>query len=93
MKRGKTVAVCYDGKSGRRVPGVVTETRRGHHIKVRFKPWGVDEAPEVEAWFRRDRPRRYFTAFVESENALMPALFSAPGDFYSVYRWPRNEQA
>lgn len=52
MKRGQKVAVCYDGKWGRRVPGIVTGTRNGHHIRVRFVPYCSEDEKELEAWFR-----------------------------------------
>jgi hypothetical protein len=55
MKRGTIVAVCHDGKWGRRVKGVVVDTRNGHHIKVRFEnPDDETEgAPkEIEFWAR-----------------------------------------
>lgn len=51
MKRGTVVAVCHDGKWGRRVQGVVIATRQGHHIQVRF-PHPETGAP-VEFWARR----------------------------------------
>lgn len=56
MKRGQAVAVCHDGKWGRRVKGEVIETRRGHHIKVRFEHC---DAGVVEFWCRINRVIRY----------------------------------
>lgn len=50
MKVGTKVAVCQDGKWGRRVPGIVIQQRNGHHIKVRFTYPGE---PETEFWARR----------------------------------------
>lgn len=98
MKRGMKVAVCYDGKYGRRVPGIVTATRRGHHIKVRFIPYASEDNTEVESWFRIKRSkcngqRKYFGGWARYENALMPMLFTmfgatAPGDYYTVHKWP-----
>lgn len=51
MKYGQKVAVCHDGKWGRRVQGEVVGTRRGHHIKIRFNS-PVDDKP-VEFWARK----------------------------------------
>lgn len=99
MKRGQKVAVCYDGKWGRRVPGIVTGTRNGHHIQVRFVPRYTDDEKEIEAWFRAKkrgrkygRAPKYFGGWVRSDNALMPILFplfgaTAPGDWYTVHKW------
>lgn len=57
MKRGAKVAVCHDGKWGRRVEGVVVQTRNGHHIKVRFQD--LDGEP-VEFWARKHPAIRYW---------------------------------
>lgn len=51
MKRGTIVAVCHDGKWGRRVQGEVVATRRGHHIQVRFPHPETDEP--VLFWARK----------------------------------------
>lgn len=57
MKRGTVVAVCHDGKWGRRVKGEVVATRRCHHILVRFPHPETNEP--VEFWARRVPPIRY----------------------------------
>ena len=41
VKRGDTVAVCYDGKWARREKGVVVKTHNGHHITVQFKLYAL----------------------------------------------------
>ena len=51
MKRGTKVAVCHDGKWGRRVQGEVIATRNGHHIKVSFPH--PETGNPVEFWARR----------------------------------------
>lgn len=53
MKRGAKVAVCHDGKWGRRVQGEVVATRRGHHIKVRFPH---PESGELSSFWARVIP-------------------------------------
>lgn len=50
MKRGQIVAVCHNGKWGRRVKGEVVATRQGHHIKVRFP--NPDTGAPLEFWAR-----------------------------------------
>lgn len=57
MKRGDKVAVCHDGKWGRRVLGEVVATRNGHHIKVAFPHPENDSV--VEFWARKEKPVRY----------------------------------
>jgi hypothetical protein len=59
MKRGTVVAVCHDGKWGRRVKGVVVETRKGHHIKVKFPNPASETEEEVEFWARRSPAVRH----------------------------------
>lgn len=93
MKRGQTVAVCYDGKYGRRVKGVVTKQHNGHHVTVRFTPW-PDGDKEVEIKFRQRKHRnhKFFGGWARYADALMPVLFpmfgaTAPGDYYSVLKW------
>lgn len=92
MKRGDVVSVCYDGKLGRSQRGVVTKTRNGHHIQVRFIPWASDDEQEVECWFRahkdiwRKPQRKYFGGYLRSENALMTMMLGLPGDWYAVYK-------
>lgn len=57
MKIGKTVAVCHDGKWGRRVKGTVVGTKNGYRIKVRFR--NPDTGEDVEFWFRK-RPTIHY---------------------------------
>lgn len=57
MKRGDKVAVCHDGKWGRRVEGEVVATRNGHHVKIRFFHPGTDAW--VEFWARKQPSIRY----------------------------------
>lgn len=49
MKYGDKVAVFYDGKLCRGAKGIVTKTKNGHHIKVKF----TYDGKEIEAWFRK----------------------------------------
>lgn len=53
MKLGAKVNVFQDGKRARKGSGVVTATRNGHHIKVRF----TYEAMTTETWFRKSKVR------------------------------------
>lgn len=55
MKRGDKVFVCHDGKYGRRVVGVVTKTRNGHHIEVEF-PNPADDAGGMVRFTARKIP-------------------------------------
>lgn len=96
MKYGNKVAVCYDGKLSRSVEGMVTKTRNGHHIKVRFPLWAEEEEKIVECWFRVKRSWKkrvkYYAGYVRHENAFMPKLAGwlgqeIPGDYYAVYKW------
>ena len=92
MKRGDIVAVCYDGKWGRRTMGEVIGTRKGSHILVSFKEYAGDSI--LQHWFRR-RPRRrryggkpfYYAGFVPVDRSLMRAMFVSPGDWYVIYEW------
>jgi hypothetical protein len=93
MKRGDVVAVCYDGKWGRRVKGEVIATCKGYKILVRFPEWG-EEHNIIEHWFKVRRheikyggARKYFGGFVPVEKSLMKMLFNLPGDWYAVYKW------
>jgi len=90
MKYGDEVAVCYDGKWGRRVKGKVIKTHNGHHITVRH-PLYADEGVVETRFRRKDRGRyarkRIFSGWVRHSDALMPMLFGAPGDWYSVVKW------
>ena len=80
-KKNDIVYVCYDGKLGRKVEGVVL-INRGFAIKVRFKLWVEKEI--VEQWFVRVSDEAY-GAYVRQEGSLMKALMGTPGDWYSVY--------
>lgn len=98
MKYGDKVAVCYDGKLGRRVPGIVTKTRNGHHIRVRFTPYLSDDNQPVEAWFRVDNiaefgfgKRKRFCGWAQYDGMLMPMLMGFKGDWYSVWKWKKND--
>lgn len=94
MKRGDKVAVCYDGKWGRRVPGTVLATKNGYRILVEFNEYACDEgdAP-VQHWFRVRAPERrwgqakMFAGYVKVKRSLMQGLFGVPGDYYTVYKW------
>ena len=93
MKRGNEVAVCYDGKYGRRVKGVVTKQHNGHHITVRFTPW-PDGAKEVDVRFRQLKygNRKFYGGWARLEGAMMPMIFpmfgaTAVGDYYTVLKW------
>ena len=92
MKRGDTVAVCYDGKWSRRVKGIVLATRQTGRIQVRFNSY--DDDTETTKWFpRRSRPHRhggkpfYYGGHVTDDTSLGSVLFGMPGDWYSVYEW------
>lgn len=95
MKIGTKVAVCYDGKWGRRVPGQVVGTKNGYKIRVRFCEWASEDPNTIEHWFKIKRrpsrwggPRRYFAGYVPVEQpTVMTALFGMPGDYYAVYPW------
>lgn len=59
MKRGRKVAVCYDGKWSRKRAGVVVATRGGDHIQVAFTPPGKEHT--VTFWAKKisRRPSRF----------------------------------
>lgn len=93
MKKGTIVAVCHDGKWGRKVKGEVVATRNGHHIKVRF-PHPEDDTP-VEFWARklpaiRYRRQKHGGCIMYSNRA---SYFAGWADidwfspWYSVYKW------
>lgn len=93
MKRGDYVAVCYDGKWGRRVRGEVIATRKGSRILVRFPEW-ANEDNILEHWFpvrrlktRFGGPRKNYAGFVPVEKSIMRGLFGMPGDWYCVWPW------
>lgn len=98
MKRGDFVAVCYDGKWGRRVKGEVIATRNGSRVLVRF-PEYANEDNIIEHWFRVRNlktkwggPRKNYAGFVQVEKSIMRGLFGLPGDWYSVYPWNMGER-
>lgn len=79
MKRGDSVAVCHDGKWGRRVQGEVVATRKGHHLKVRFPH--PDDGTPVEFWARRRPGRRVYFAGWADISYFCP--------WYAVRPWPK----
>lgn len=93
MKRGDSVAVCYDGKWGRRVKGEVLATDRGHKILVRF-PEYANEDNIIEHWFKVRRlhtkyggRRKNYAGYVNVDKSIMRGLFGMPGDWYCVWPW------
>ncbi len=87
--KGDEVRVCYDGKWGRGTPGTV-KTRRGFALQVEYIPWGADDkSAAVSQWFTHIYDEMdnewYYGGWLRCDNALMPLLFSAPGDWYAVY--------
>ena len=91
MKRGDTVAVCYDGKWARKVKGEVIRQHNRHHITVRHKLYADDVIVETRFRATRRKSRRGFAGWVRTDCALMPMLFGAPGDWYRVYKWRQND--
>ncbi len=93
MRYGDEVAVCYDGKWGRRVKGRVLCGKKGTMILVEFQQRG--EETILQHWFRRRRGGKntlggkqyYFGGFVPVDGSLMRSLFGTPGDWYSVWKW------
>lgn len=103
MKRGTLVAVCHDGKWGRRVKGVVIDTRRGHHIKVRFPNPDDEVGGDVEFWARVRPTVRYQRRRQVSPGFFMTSLnrYKSYGGWaevdwfcpwFAVYPWPRKEE-
>lgn len=102
MKIGQLVAICHDGKWGRRVQGVVIATRRGHHIKVQF-PHPVDDRTPVEFWVRKEpsvrhqRTKRRPGWNNHSVDLKNYRSYSGWADidyfcpWYRVYKWPKGE--
>jgi hypothetical protein len=97
MKRGQIVAVCYDGKWSRKVPGRVLATKNGYKILVEFTEWAYDDnSKPIQHWFRVRAPKRRwgqaksFAGFVPVGKSIMAHLFGAPGDYYSVHKWKPN---
>lgn len=98
MKRGDFVAVCYDGKWGRRVKGQVIATHKGSRILVRF-PEYANEDNIIEHWFRVRKlltiwggPRKNYAGYVQVEKSIMRGLFGMPGDWYTVWPWNMGER-
>lgn len=83
--KGETVSVCYDGKSGRAVDGVVLQ-RRGFALQVRFKEWTNPNGKAHDSWFVRTRPNS-FGGYLRTKDSLMNMMFGkeCPGDWYSVF--------
>lgn len=98
MKRSDSVAVCYDGKWGRRVKGEVIATRKGSRILVRF-PEYANPDNIIEHWFpvrklktKFGGPRKNYAGFVQVDKSIMKGLFGMPGDWYSVWPWNMGER-
>lgn len=95
MKRGQKVAVCHDGKYSRAVLGEVVETRKNHHIKVRF-PHPETGLP-VEFWARKIPTIRYRRVIGSKYGDIVYlkkyAHFAGWADidwfspWYSVHKW------
>lgn len=91
MKRGTFVAVCHDGKWGRRVKGVVVATRQGHHVQVKC----VIDDEEVLFWARRRPAIRHLRRARNSFMSFYKRPVSYAGwaeidtfiPWYAVYRW------
>ena len=93
MKRGQPVAVCYDGKWGRRVRGEVVAADAGS-ITVVFQRWASDDKKTVIHKFRRRSNGKkfgglphYHGGFIPAEDSVMVGLFGMPGEWYSVFKW------
>ena len=91
-KLGQKVAVCYDGKWGRRVMGEIIATHRGSAITVRFQEW-AGESILTHKFRRRARkkifggPPHYWGGYVPVADSLMRSLWGASGDYYAVWEW------
>ena len=100
MKIGTEVAVCHDGKWGRRVKGVVVGTRQNTMIKVKFTPPG--EEAEVEFWTRvipTIRHRRYSKSKYRNSYTLKHykhfggwAKIDYWCPWFAVYKWEKNDE-
>ena len=84
MKIGTQVAVCHDGKWGRRVEGVVIGTRRGHHIKVKFlsrdgqhQEFWARVIPTTHKWSNY----KHFGGWVNTDDWC---------PWYAVYKWKKG---
>ena len=81
-KNGELVDVCYDGKSGRAVSGIVI-AGRGFAIQVIFHRYDYPEQ-EVKMWFIR-QGAQYFGGYLRAKDSIMYNFLGCPGDWYSVY--------
>lgn len=83
MKVGTQVAVCHDGKWGRRVSGTVVKQRNGHHIQVMFCLPGEDKptlfwARRIPAQHGRWSRGHYWGGWANADY-FMP--------YFSVHKW------
>lgn len=93
------MAVCHDGKWGRRVQGEVTATRNGHHIQVSFQH--PESGEPVSFWARKLPAIRYNRNKPPSciHYDKRYAYFGGWADidwfcpWFSIHTWPRKEQA
>lgn len=87
------MAVCHDGKWGRRVKGVVVDTRKGHHVKIKFP--NPENGSDVEFWARIIPTIRYKRKKVNSciVHLGLYKHFAGWADidyfcpWFSVYKW------
>ena len=96
MKLGDKVAVCHDGKWGRRVAGTVVATKNGHHIKVAFPH--PSDGNTVEFWVKKTSTVHYrLTKEIDELSSIVYlknySHFAGWADidwfcpWYSVYKW------
>lgn len=93
MKRGTKVAVCHDGKWGRKVQGKVVATKNGHRIKIRFPH--PENGKFIEFWARKIPAVRYCKNNPPSciFHLKRYAYFAGwanidwPCPWYSVHKW------
>lgn len=85
MKIGQVVAVCHDGKWGRRVKGVVTGTQRGLYITVQFQNPNTGEPIEFKARRRDDNTRRRRSQQHYKYGGWVDIDYFFP--WYGVYTW------
>lgn len=101
MKRGDIVAVCYDGKWGRRVRGEVLATRQCSRILVRFESYA--ESAIVEHWFklcnRKTKyggKRKYYGGYARVEHYPTEGVAEVWEEYYTVHpleeRTPRYKR-
>jgi len=81
-QKGDFVKVCYDGKWGRAVDGVV-KARRGFAVLVEFTQWAEPQTAPVQNWFVRTSDDS-FGGYLRVKDSLMRALVGTAGDWYSV---------